>query len=354
MMSKVSKGSLWVAALAMLWFTAPDAQAQRRSSRSGSSGSSVYVGPGGAGYSSGGWGRSGTSWYVGPGGFGYSRGYNPGWGWDGYGYNRYGYGWGYPYRSGYWYSPGYYSDTYESDFYPSTTESYQSAYPPAQQSSNTALIHVRLPDANAEIFFNGSPTQQRGRERTFETPSLDSGFSHTYQIRARWTAPNGQTMDQTRTVNVQPGREAWVDFMQSGGGFQSGAIEERDREFGVTGVEQRRDFGVQGNVEQRRDFGVQGTVEQRRDTGVSGTVEQRSRISGQTEVNPNVRQPANVNQPNQNQRNLNQPANPTQPVNPSQPNANPSTNPGGTTNPSTSSPSSTTPPSSNTTPPARP
>ena len=73
MMSKLMKGSLCLATLAMLWFATPEAQAQRRSTRSGG----------------GSWGgrSSGTSIYVSPGGIGYSRGYG-GYGWDGYAYAR--------------------------------------------------------------------------------------------------------------------------------------------------------------------------------------------------------------------------------------------------------------------------
>ena len=207
MMSKLIKGGLCVAALAMLAFATPEAQAQRRSSRGGGSWggrssnnfSSDRGGYGGY-YGRGGYGRGGY-------GYGGYRGY--GWGWDGFGY-----GYGYPYRS-YWYGsyPDYYGDTYESDVYPSTTESYESAYPPAQQQApNNARIRVHVPDPDAQIFFNGAPTQQRGMDRVFETPALDSGFSHTYEIRARWTGPNGQPMDQTRSVNVQAGRESFVNF----------------------------------------------------------------------------------------------------------------------------------------------
>jgi len=157
------------------------------------------------GYGLGGYGYGGY-----PYGYGYGRGVNIGIGtgyYGGYGYSNYGYG----------YSPSYYSGgsyTYPSYAYNPPTVDYQSFYPPdsgySQQTNNSATVRVMVP-ADAELWFDGSATQQRGPMREFQTPPLAPDRTFTYQIRARWTQ-NGQPMDQTRQVQVQANRMAVVDF----------------------------------------------------------------------------------------------------------------------------------------------
>jgi uncharacterized protein (TIGR03000 family) len=187
--------------------------------------------------------------YYGGYGYGY-RGYQPygyGYGYgsryDSYrpyaGYDRpYGYYGPYGTRYGwdsaryYYSSPNYYSApayTYSAPTYTysapyvtplyaqagsSGTESYQSYYPPSssQPAANAVRVEVRVPSPNAEVWFDGTPTQQRGTVRTFESPPLTAGRSYTYQIRARWTDADGKAQDQTRSVPVQPGQQAMVDF----------------------------------------------------------------------------------------------------------------------------------------------
>jgi uncharacterized protein (TIGR03000 family) len=198
-------------------------------------------------------------YYGGYGGYGY-RGY--GYGSPGYGYR--GYGYGYPGYSGYnsaWsygrgYYPGYsnyyggnYSPSYGSYFTPNylsssgynyspdytynytpgyssapayqysssgVTGDVQSFYPPASESATpqgdtSAFVKVRVPAEDAEVWFEGSPTKQRGTEREFVSPPLTAGRNYTYEIRARWME-NGREMDQTRRVPVRPGERVTVDF----------------------------------------------------------------------------------------------------------------------------------------------
>jgi uncharacterized protein (TIGR03000 family) len=215
-MNCLIKGALFLTTLGALLVHAPEAQAQRKGEGKGVSRgpanvqrapANVYRGPS---YNYGNW--YGNNWYS---GYGYSPwGYSP----------AYGLSWGYP--SGYY--GGYYRDysyprsyyyssypTYESypsstyEAYPSTT--YQSNYS-AVQDTSTARITVRVPDANAEVWFNGVATQQRGTDRLFETPALSGGYRHSYEIRARWMGADGQMMDRTRTIDVQPGQELIVNF----------------------------------------------------------------------------------------------------------------------------------------------
>jgi uncharacterized protein (TIGR03000 family) len=211
MRSRIWKGGIVVLTLLALGLTASEAQAQRRGRGGRGGGWGVSVGPGGVYYGQGGrydgWGR----------GYG-DRGYG-GYGDRWYG-SRYGGGYGDPYWSGgrYVYPRTYYSSpsVVYQDSYPSTTQSY-SFYSPAETTTDSSIarIRVRVGDPNAEVWFNGSPTQQRGADRVFETPPLSTSSSNTYEIRARWRDDDGQMRDRTRTINVQPGRETMVDFTRS-------------------------------------------------------------------------------------------------------------------------------------------
>ena len=166
------------------------------------------------------------------GGYGGGRG--------GYGGGRGGYGGGY---GGYWgggglylglggYYPGYFGGYdggyYDNDYSPGvildTTPSYNyspSYYytPPAAVVTpdtttvpdGRAQVEVRVPAPDAQVFFDGAATQQRGMDRMFISPPLTSGQNQTYSIEARWTE-NGRPVDMTKSVTVTPGRTATVDF----------------------------------------------------------------------------------------------------------------------------------------------
>jgi len=183
------------------------------------------------GYSSGyrgGWGGSYGSYR------GYYGGYSPYWGsglylgFGSYGPRSYGYGsgYGYPYAYSSYYAPSYSyyrpSYTYAAPSYPysypayssaygGTTQSYQSFYPPDNSSDNSVHVQVNVPMPDAEVWFEGSPTQQRGTTREFDSPELAPGRIYTYHIRARWQ-DSGQMRDETRAVKVQPGQTVTVDF----------------------------------------------------------------------------------------------------------------------------------------------
>jgi uncharacterized protein (TIGR03000 family) len=77
--------------------------------------------------------------------------------------------------------------------------------------SGRAFIQVRVP-SNAEIWFDDDKTKQTGSVREFVSPVLDSDKRFVYNVRARWTAANGQVVDQTRPVKVEAGRRSRVDF----------------------------------------------------------------------------------------------------------------------------------------------
>ena len=216
-------GTLVALTGACLWFTPGIAEAQRRGGGGGSRGGVVVQTPGGfsvgvgntgryGGYGSGyggyGSGYGGYGYGSGYGGYGYDRGYRGGY------YDRGYYDRGYSPRYSYYGSPSYYSPAY-SYSYPSTTystapaTSYYEAETPTRDNA-TAQIMVHVP-ANAEVWLDGQPTSQRGMERTFVTPRLNSGRTYTYEVKARWM-DNGQPVEQTRTVRFQTGQTVHVDF----------------------------------------------------------------------------------------------------------------------------------------------
>jgi len=162
----------------------------------------------------GGWGNS----FYG-GGYGIGSGY--GYGIGGYGYPGYGgyYG-GYsrpyygsyysPYYGGqYYYPPAGYS--YAPDY--SYPDNYVTPAPDYRQSSyvdpNAATVTVRVPNADAQVWFDDAPTQQRGMERVFHTPALQQ--AGTYTLKARWN-DGTRNIDQQRTVRVEPGQSVVIDF----------------------------------------------------------------------------------------------------------------------------------------------
>jgi uncharacterized protein (TIGR03000 family) len=118
------------------------------------------------------------------------------------------------------YYPGYYDNypTYsEPSYYPqSGSFDGRSWYfqPGDLDQGNKVFVTVRVPTTNAQLWFGDHRTQQSGRQRTFESPPLESG-TYAYHIRAKWQQ-NGQDMEQTRDIRVRPGQQLTVDFNQAG------------------------------------------------------------------------------------------------------------------------------------------
>ena len=83
-----------------------------------------------------------------------------------------------------------------------------------------AQFEVRLPSATAEVTFDGDPTRQNGSTRLFESPPLPRGQSFTYEVKANWRE-NGQEFTRSRSVTVQGGKRAVVDFTQPETGPQA-------------------------------------------------------------------------------------------------------------------------------------
>src|SRR5262245_65719751 len=83
-----------------------------------------------------------------------------------------------------------------------------------------AEITIIVP-ADAEVFFDGSPTKEKGRERLYVTPPLVVGKPYSYEIRARWQA-DGKPVEQTRTVAVTGGARVRADFLSAAAGRSKG------------------------------------------------------------------------------------------------------------------------------------
>jgi uncharacterized protein (TIGR03000 family) len=78
------------------------------------------------------------------------------------------------------------------------------------EKSRPVVVTIRVPSPDAEVWFDGQRTRQEGAQRLFESPALHPG-KYSYQIRAKWRQ-NGKNMEETRTVQVQPGDRVTVDF----------------------------------------------------------------------------------------------------------------------------------------------
>jgi uncharacterized protein (TIGR03000 family) len=103
---------------------------------------------------------------------------------------------------------------YYAGFYypqPDYTSFYNAPQPEFLIPENAALIDMQVP-ANAEVWFSGDATQQRGQFRSFVTPALEPGRNYAYQIRARWTDQNGNVVDRTQRIAVRPGDRLNVRF----------------------------------------------------------------------------------------------------------------------------------------------
>jgi len=183
----------------------------------------------GGGRGSGGGGRGGRSYEsgnrgeYGRGGYGYGGGYGRGYGWGGGGY----------FLGGVWY-PGY-GGVYGGDAYGVPAYDYapaapiyddQTNYPPpngapgtspapqAPQApvANGATLVVHVPDPAAQVWLNGQMMQQpMGAVRTFRTGPIDANWTNYYTVRVRGMV-NGRPMDETRRVDVFPGKSVNLDF----------------------------------------------------------------------------------------------------------------------------------------------
>jgi uncharacterized protein (TIGR03067 family)/uncharacterized protein (TIGR03000 family) len=93
---------------------------------------------------------------------------------------------------------------------------------PTQQDQNTPTqqdqrVHVEvLAPPDAEIWFFDQPTQQRGPDRFYISPPIEPNHNYYYEVKARWMQ-NGTPVERSKKVDVQPGQQVRVDFMNDQG-----------------------------------------------------------------------------------------------------------------------------------------
>jgi uncharacterized protein (TIGR03000 family) len=76
---------------------------------------------------------------------------------------------------------------------------------------NAVSIDIRVPP-DADVFFDGKKTTQRGVNRHFVTPPLEEGKNYSYQVKATWNE-DGKEVTRTRDLPVQAGQRKMVDFL---------------------------------------------------------------------------------------------------------------------------------------------
>ncbi len=133
------------------------------------------------------------------------------------------------------YYPGYFGDLHSESPYispttpparyysPATVESYggRSVLPEMRElepldpsvTDGGAIITIHVP-ADAEVWFDGDLTKQRGDVREYKTHALPVGELYHSDIRARWKE-NGRVLDQTRNVPASANHRTLVDFTQA-------------------------------------------------------------------------------------------------------------------------------------------
>lgn len=214
------------------------------------------------------------SYGRGPGGGEFYRLGSPGYGYGGYGWGGRGYspyysrwspgfydgGFYRPYYGGSYVmsSPGYYSSgqSYVSSS-PGFTSggpgylmgdtgasgTYRTFYSGPGRTGTEALVRVNVPNAEANVWFDDTQTQQKGSNRLYISPPLETGKTYTYNIRASWMGPDGQEVTRERQVEVRPGQAANVTFTTQPGDQDRDPAHHRDTDRG-TGVGADRGIGT--------------------------------------------------------------------------------------------------------------
>jgi uncharacterized protein (TIGR03000 family) len=166
-------------------------------------------------------------------------GFAPGWGWYGaypyWAYRRYGslYPWRYL-QNNYFYNvtnyyiaaggwndvpevaPGYMPPADpvpggETEAPADAPEEIPAPAPGPAPAPDEATVRVRLPDAQAVVWFNGKRMSAAGRVRVYLTPPLQPGKDYYYDVSAAWYE-GGRLVRQQREVPVRPGGAVVVDF----------------------------------------------------------------------------------------------------------------------------------------------
>jgi uncharacterized protein (TIGR03000 family) len=99
-------------------------------------------------------------------------------------------------------------------------QSYQSYYSGPNAQSDTAYVRVVVPDPDAKLTIQGEEMKQKGTDRVFVTPPLETGWNYSYNIKANWKE-NGRDVSQEQHVTVKRGQETVVQFKPEQGSSSS-------------------------------------------------------------------------------------------------------------------------------------
>jgi uncharacterized protein (TIGR03000 family) len=79
--------------------------------------------------------------------------------------------------------------------------------------AGTAVVKLRLPAADAELWVEGEKLGGTGTVRRFVSPPLKPDEAYTVTFRARWSR-DGRSMTETRQADLYAGDRVTVDFGQ--------------------------------------------------------------------------------------------------------------------------------------------
>lgn len=94
----------------------------------------------------------------------------------------------------------------------------RSFYAGPEAPADKVEFRVKVPVADAKVYFNDKLIEQQGAERRLQSPSLQAA-TYSYRIRATWTE-NGQAKSQEQSFRVQPGQVLNLGFPTRADGKQ--------------------------------------------------------------------------------------------------------------------------------------
>lgn len=95
---------------------------------------------------------------------------------------------------------------------------YTQALPMPSGDRNVALVMAHVPE-NAEVFFEGTPTNSKGDTRHFRSVPLTPGYQYSYTVRVDWVE-EGKKVTQTHDLIVKPGESACFYLIEAGKGLE--------------------------------------------------------------------------------------------------------------------------------------
>jgi uncharacterized protein (TIGR03000 family) len=93
---------------------------------------------------------------------------------------------------------------------------YQSYYAGPSVEADKARVRVIVPTPDAQLVVEGQQMASTGLDRSFISPSLQTGGTYNYTIRATWRAGDRE-VSREKQVTVRPGQETVVQFTAAEG-----------------------------------------------------------------------------------------------------------------------------------------